>query len=575
MNSAEYYSLPLIPSKVVTDSNERPLGMRPQILKNSYCQLRSDFTKFRRTAGLIGSLPGFFRATITGNQAREQIRRLLDNRNEAFLGLIRHRVYANPTSPYLRLLKFVGCEFADLRSHVLREGLERTLEQLAAEGAYLTSDEYKGKKAVVRGSLSFEVSPGDFEISASMPGFLVESSGTTNRPVQTSTSLEWMALRSLATAVFSSAHNLFAYSQALYDAILPASSVTHLLMNAKLGAKTDRWFARVVPVNNRVDGWYHYLATYSIVRMGQCFGPGFPKPEFIESEETDRIVQWILQQNRLGKNCYIITVASSAARIARTAKEMGVSLKGTKFNVAGEPFTETKEGVIKQVDAVTTSRYSYGGGIPVGLGCAEPAYRDEVHVNQHLLAVISHPKPICNNATPPINPLLLTTLHPAAPRLLLNVQNGDYVTFEDRQCHCELQKVGLTRHLYNVRSYEKFTSEGMNYFYGDLFDFIERTLPSEFGGGPGDYQLIEEEDSGGQSRLTLVIHPSVGNLDERRVLVRLRNAFSKGSRDNRFMTGIWESAGTFRIKRAIPHSSNRGKVLPLHISMVSNRSGRG
>lgn len=537
---------------------------RREILKNAHSQLRSDFDKFRKTTNLIASLPGFFRSTVSLEQAKEKIRRLLDNRNEAFLDLMRQRVYENPSSPYLRLLKYVGCEFADLRAQIRRDGLERTLERLATEGAYLTSDEYKGKKEVVRGSFSFRVSPDDFESSVSMPGFVIQSSGTTNRPVRTSTSLEWMALRTLGTAVFSSAHNLFAYSHALYDGILPASALSHLLMNAKLGARTDRWFARDIPVTNQVDGWYHYLATYSIVLMGQCFGPGFPKPEFLENQRTDRIVHWILGQRRLGKNCYIITVGSSAARIARVAKEMSVSLKGTKFNVAGEPFTETKETVIKQADAVTTSRYSYGGGIPVGLGCAEPAYRDEVHVNQHLLAVISHPKPLGNST--PIHPLLLTTLHPAAPRLLFNVQNGDYVMLQDRECQCELQKVGLTRHLHSIRSYEKFTSEGMNYFYGDLFDFVERTLPSEFGGGPGDYQLIEEEDSTGQTRLTLVIHPGVGDLNEERVLVRLRDAFSNGSRGNRFMTGIWENAGTFRLKRDLPYTSSRGKILPLHIS---------
>ena len=304
--------------------------------------------------------------------------------------------------------------------------------------------------------------------------------------------------------------------------------------------------------------------------MGQRFGPGFPKPEFLGDHDTIRIVRWILDQKRLRKSCYIITVASSAARIARVAKEMGVSLNGTKFNVAGEPFTETKEHVIKQADAVTTSRYSYGGGIPVGLGCAEPAYRDEVHINQHLLAVISHPKPL-NSSTIPIHPLLLTTLHSAAPRLLLNVQNGDYVTLQDRRCQCELQQVGLTRHLHHIRSYEKFTSEGMNYFYSDLFDLVERALPSEFGGGPGDYQLIEEEDSHGQTRLTLLVHPAVGNLDDRTVLIRLREAFSTGSRGNRFMTGIWENSGTFRIRRGVPYTSSRGKILPLHISRGRER----
>ena len=132
-------------------------------------------------------------------------------------------------------------------------------------------------------------------------------------------------------------------------------------------------------------------------------------------------------------------------------------------------------------------------------------YRDEVHVNQHMLAVISNPR------------LLLRIRHHSsgiaddlafrgAP-VLLNVENGDYVTLGERDCRCALEKVGLSLHLHQIRSFEKFTSEGMNYFYGDLFEILEKTFPSEFGGGPGDYQLVEEEDGNGQTRLTLVVHP--------------------------------------------------------------------
>ena len=34
----------------------------------------------------------------------------------------------------------------------------------------------------------------------------------------------------------------------------------------------------------------------------------------------------------------------------------------------------------------------------------------------------------------------------------------------------------------------------MNYSGGDLVDLRETQIPLEFGGGPGDYQLVEEED---------------------------------------------------------------------------------
>jgi hypothetical protein len=128
-----------------------------------------------------------------------------------------------------------------------------------------------------------------------------------------------------------------------------------------------------------------------------------------------------------------------------------------------------------------------------------------------------------------------------------------------------MEGAGLTLHLNRIRSYEKFTSEGMNYFYGDIFDFIERLLPSEFGGSPGDYQLVEEEDDKGQSRLTLVVDEKVSELNEAKLLSRLKERLSQGPKGNCFMTQFWEGAGTFRVLRKAPYSSGRGKILPLHI----------
>jgi hypothetical protein len=337
-----------------------------------------------------------------------------------------------------------------------------------------------------------------------------------------------------------------------------------LLVNAKLGKKTDRWFARAIPVKSRLEGWYHRAATHTIVSLGNWCGPGFPKPEFLGTNDPDRIVDWIADERRLGRKCYITTVASNAARIARRALKMGVSLEGTKFNVAGEPFTAHKEEVIRKSGATTTSRYSYGGSISVGQGCAQPIHRDEVHVNQNLLAVICHPTPL--TANPDIRPLCLTTLHPAAPRLLLNVENGDYATLDYRNCECALQEVGLGFHLHSIRSFEKLTGEGMNYFYGDLYELFEKVLPAEFGGGPGDYQLVEEEDNNAQTRLTLMVDPQIKHLDEAKILARLQAALADGSRGNRFMTQLWHDAGTFRVKREIPYASPRGKILPLHIT---------
>ncbi|MDH3444179.1 MAG: hypothetical protein OEN50_09680, partial [Deltaproteobacteria bacterium] len=383
-------------------------------VKENYHQLKSDLIKVKHTLDLVAALPRFFREQITVQQAEEDIKRLLDTREERFLELVRSQIYERPDSPYLPLLRNAGCEFSDLESNVHRSGLEETLAKLAGEGVYLTSDEFKGKKEITRGRQSFRVSPDRFERRDFHPGFVTHSSGTRNQPVRSMTSLDWIATRTPAAGIFIYAHDLFSHSHALYDAILPASGFFHLFFLAKLGKASDRWFARKIPVRNWLEGRFHELATSLMVFMGKRYGPGFPKPELIDVGEIDRIVRWVESTRRAGKNCFITTVASSAARIARVASQMGISLEGTKISVAGEPLTEFKEQVIKDAGASITSRYSYGGAVTVGFGCANPSHRDEIHVSQDLLALISHSRSV-GGGDSSIAPLLCTTLHPLAP----------------------------------------------------------------------------------------------------------------------------------------------------------------
>jgi hypothetical protein len=367
--------------------------------------------------------------------------------------------------------------------------------------------------------------------------------------------------------IFLSAHGLLSYSHALYDAVLPAGGgLTNLLIYAKLGIPTERWFARAVPVPGFVK-WYSQITTQMIVRAAKRCPAGFPTPEIIGANDTPRIVRWIEEKRRAGKFCCITCAASNGARVARAAWDLGVSLEGTKFIVSGEPFTKAKKEIIERTGARAASRFSSGLKINsgIGYGCANPLYDDEVHAHQHSIALVAHPQARFDGGAP-IQPLMVTTLHESSGKFLLNVENGDYATLDRRDCGCALEKVGLTLHLHHIRSYEKFTSEGMNYFYGDLFELFEKVLPAEFGGGPGDYQLVEEEDGQGQTRLSLVVNPTVEDLDQDKLLARLRAALAQGSRGNRFMTELWEDAGTFRVVRKAPHASARGKILPLHIS---------
>jgi hypothetical protein len=538
----------------------RPLKRKPQELA---AELKDGLKQNLR---LARALPAFFRARVTVEQAEDEIKRAVETRAERFLESARVRIYERPDSPYLRLLKIAGCEWSDLRAYVHGHGLEAALERLAREGVYLTAEEFKGQKDIRRGSESFRASLTDFESPNSGAGFVIQSRGTTGAPVRSTISLDLIAVQTAETAVFFAAHDLFSSVHGMYDAILPAGGgIRNLLVYAKMGITTERWFARTMPTSSLMGACYQYLSTYLIVILGKWYGPGFPRPEFLRLEDLDRIVRWAAEKQAEGRTCCIKAAASNATRIAQTARQMGVSLEGTKFIIVGEPFTDSKSEVIRDAGASATVHYAFSEGGTVGRGCAQPLYPDDVHLNQHTFAVVLHPEP-SNRDGVPIHPLLFTTLVDNSPRLLLNVENGDYGILEERDCGCALGRVGLTQHLNRIRSYEKFTSEGMNYFYGDLFEIFEKTLPAEFGGGPGDYQLVEEEDEHGQTRLTLRVHPDVPNLNEDALLRRLHEELAKGSRANEFGAKVWQNAGTFRIRREVPHSSPRGKILPLHIS---------
>jgi hypothetical protein len=535
-------------------------------LKRRYAQLRTDLSAAQGMVALVAGLREFFREPVTVQRALREIHRELEIREQRFLDMAQTQVYGRATSPYLKLLKWSGCEFSDLQAAVRQRGLEKTLEKLAAEGVYLTSDEFKGKKEVVRTGGSFRISAADVRLKDENRGLILnQSSGSSGQAQRYALSTAGIAESSLLRRIFLEAHGLSNHALAVFDAIMPSSGgIRHLLGFAKCGIDVQRWFARRIPVTSLPEAIFHRVTTTLIVLAAKSFGPGGPWPEFLDNHEVGKIVDWMAEQREAGKPCCLRSTVSNAVKVARAAQAAGQSLSGATLIVSGEPLTESKRALIEQAGGRTIPCYGCAGLGEIGYGCGNPAVTDDFHVPINRLAVIEHPTALDIQGTA-IHPFLFSTLSPLAARLHINVENGDYGTLEERQCGCSLQGAGLALHLKHIRSFEKLTSEGMSYFFADLVPLIENGFPSEFGGGPGDYQLAEEEDGKGQTRLTLIVHPEVERLNEEKILARLRDAFANGSRTNRFMAWVWQDAGTFRVKRAIPHTSARGKILPVHI----------
>ena len=70
----------------------------------------------------------------------------------------------------------------------------------------------------------------------------------------------------------------------------------------------------------------------------------------------------------------------------------------------------------------------------------------------------------------------------------------------------------------------------MTFLDTDVIRILEADLPARFGGGPTDYQLLEEDDAGGHPRVVLVVRPEVGPLDPGAVTAWFLERLGRGGR---------------------------------------------
>jgi hypothetical protein len=156
-----------------------------------------------------------------------------------------------------------------------------------------------------------------------------------------------------------------------------------------------------------------------------------------------------------------------------------------------------------------------------------------------------------------------TTLLPSCPKLMVNVESDDYGVMETRQCGCAFGELGLTRHLRDIRSYEKLCSEGVSFLGTELLRLVEDVLPRTFGGTLADYQFVEREENG-LSKVAILVHPRLSDIGEQRVLETVF-AVLRSVPGGQVMASAWEHGHTVRVERREPYATGSAKVLPLHL----------
>ncbi len=506
----------------------------------------------------------FLKEPLTLEQSRAIIRQRLADRDKSLLTIVKRAIYENENSPYLNLLKLAGCEYGDFERTVRKEGIEPTLRKLCEEGVYLSIEEFKGKKEAVRGGKTFRFNETDFDNPFLLRHLEFSSGGSRTAGTRTIFDFDYIAAgRAVYVITVLDAYDALNIPLAQWAPIMPGWRPRWVLGHAKVRKPLTKWFS---PVNSRVSkpSITNRLATNYIVHMSNFWGVRTPKPQYVPIDEAWRIAQWIAETINREGGCFFVTPASNVIRICQAAKEKGLNIAGTKFISGAEPLTKAKRQEIEASGASVYPRYVFVEGGVVGYGCLNPAAPDDIHLFKDSLALIQHQRQV-HHAGVSVDAFLFTSLLLSAPKVLLNVESGDYGAIESRRCGCYFDELGFSDHIYDIRSFDKLTSAGMTFLGTDLIRVIEEVLPAKFGGTSVDYQMVEEEDEEGHTHMNILVSPEVGAINEGELIQTVLRELGKGKDTQRMMAQIWSQAGTLRVKRMRPLTTARGKLLPLHI----------
>src|SRR5579885_1795052 len=199
----------------------------------------------RMLARYAWGLRGYLHHTLTPDQCRRMLTSGLENRDESFLRIIERGIYANPRSPYRKLLLHAGVEFGDIAQLLHQLGIERTLDRLYDEGVYVTLDEFKGRRPIRRRGLEFPVRPQDFDNPLLAKHYEGRSSGSRSAGTRVIIDLDLLTQEAAYFHYFLTVFNLAERPIGSWREVPPVTAGMKLLLRyAKLGKSVERWFAQ-------------------------------------------------------------------------------------------------------------------------------------------------------------------------------------------------------------------------------------------------------------------------------------------------------------------------------------------
>ncbi len=536
-------------------------------------KLISTFSPFGRPIRLAFEMARLFRHACTLESAKTLIRTRLAERNEMFLRMVRESIWQNTTSPYYHLLRWAGWTYDAVVDSIRGQGLEATLEALRDSGVYLSHEELKGVKTIRRGGFTLHWSEVTGTNPKVLPSFDTRTGGTRSGGSRVPASFAYLVAQRAPTWCVT-LEALGSRSGPIIIWMPREAGFLWWLALAHMHRPPLRWFSMTDLSMVRVPQLHQMM-----YRLGQAIGIAqglrIPYLEYVPLSDVGVVLDAVLVVRARHGSCAVITSPSAATRLAGLAGQRGADLDRIVFLVGGEPLTQGKYGEIVRTGARVGVRYNITEAGAIGGACAYPTEVDDVHLVADSFALIPSKRALPDGRL--VEAFMITALLPVSPVILLNADTDDFGQIAVRSCGCIWDELGLRTHLSGIRSFSKLTGEGVTVLGTECARVLEEVLPREFGGRSIDYQLLEAEDDHHLTRLYLVVSPSVGQINEEKLLVRfhqeLRQQMQARYQDTLPMPlvqgagtphPLWRQVETLSVVRREPVATASGKQLPFH-----------
>jgi hypothetical protein len=482
------------------------------------------------------------------------IRSHMENREKHFLAITR-KVLSDAGHPYARMFRIAGCTLADAEASVARRGVEDTLQALLEAGVYLTQDEMRGRREIVRHGEHIPATPASWDNERGRGPVVNTSSGSSSgKSFHTTQSLNYLV--NLEACCQLMVHELdVEYRPGIQVApILPGYGLLGALLADRLRIGFERWYA----IGGVSRANLHYrVATRCIAAQMRLFGAKVPNPTYLDQNDFRPAAEYLARLSGEGAGAVISGFVSSVSRVAAAAVDEDLDVAGAIAIVAGEALTDVKRHVIESAGISVYPTYGASDIGSIGYPCRHMSRGNSVHIFRHGIALAVNRQATADWAGGPVDSLYATPLLPFAPRHLINAEIGDTGLIEEASCDCTFTRLGFNLQVRDIAAISKVTAQGMTVAAGELVQILEERMPARFGGRPGDYQLIEAEGAA-QTEMVLRIRPGACDVSAEDVLAYFLSE-TRGLYGGSMSAMAWAHSRGVRVELAPPVLSATGK----------------